>query len=129
MSSSSTGTSSLEVDPKKEINTPYEVNEVPLNEKGLQVDEEFRNKIIHACGHNFSVDQEKGGSFDLPADIEYMIDKIGGLKIADAMTILEKAYKEHYQDQNFPSDTYALIHDQKVTPRKNGPRRVRFRLA
>lgn len=40
-----------------------------------------------------------------------MIDKIGGLKIEDAIDILKKAYKDHYQDQNFPSDVYLLIHD------------------
>lgn len=111
MSLPSTGTSSEEADQKKGMKTPYEVNEVPLSEKGVEIDEDFRYNIIHACGHNFSADKEKGGSFDLPADIEYMIDKIGGLKIEDAIDILKKAYKDHYQDQNFPSDVYLLIHD------------------
>jgi len=34
MSLPSTGTSSEEVDQKKGMKTPYEVNEVPLSEKG-----------------------------------------------------------------------------------------------
>lgn len=98
MSLPSIGTSSEETDQKKGMKTPYEVNEVPLSEKGVEIDEDFRYKIIHACGHNFSADKEKGRSFDLPADIEYMIDKIGGLKIEDAIDILKKTYKDHYQD-------------------------------
>lgn len=68
-----------------------------------------REIILNRCGHGIENESDLTDTANFPPEIQYMVEKIEGLKLEDALVHLEESLVHHKGDANFPDDIYHLI--------------------